>query len=57
MYGFMPRYRLRASRPCLYLVPCPVSYSQCQYPRNEGPRVPRYEVPKYKEPPYVHGLG
>lgn len=57
MDGFMPRYRLRALRPCLYLVPCPVSNQQFQYPRYEVPRVPKYQVPKYKEAPYVHGLG
>lgn len=59
MYGFMPRYRLRALRPCLHLVPCLVSYPQCQYPRCEVPKceVPKYEVPQSKELPYAHGLG
>lgn len=54
MYGFMPRYRLRALRPCL--VPCPVPCPcPVPYPRCEVPKVPKCEVPK--EPPFVHGLG
>jgi hypothetical protein len=54
MYGFMPLYRLRTLRPCVRLLPCPVPYPHCCFPRHE---VPRHEVPKRKEAPYVHGLG
>ncbi len=64
MSDFMPRYRLRALRPCLHLVPCPVIYPDCRYPRYDVPRavprVPRYDVPRYEVPqelPHVNGLG